>query len=109
MAYTLQQVVDVARHPLNDDDKTRAPDATCLVYARAALHLLLNKRPDLYYGQFTSLPDISALALTSNFPVDDMLAPAVADYITARVESGNDEAVLTERATMFFGLFKAGL
>ena len=109
MAYTIQTIVDMARKPLNDDDKVRASDATCLGYAIAALHLGINKRPDLFFGQFSALPDISALALTSNFPVDDMIAPAIADYITARVESGNDEAVLTERATMFFNLFKGGL
>ena len=109
MAYTLQQIVDIGRKPLNDDDKDRVTDATGLVYAQSGLQLLLNKRPDLYYGQFTSLPDISAMTLSSNFPLDDMIAPALADYITARAESGNDEAVLTERASMFFNLFKGGL
>lgn len=99
----------MARHPLNDDAKVRAPDATCLVYVKAALHLLLNKRPDLFFGQFTALPDIPALVVGSNFPVDDTYATAVADYIVARVESGNDEAVLAERAAMFFNLFKGGL
>lgn len=109
MAYTIQTIVDIARKALNDDDKSRTSDATGLVYAKAGLHLLLNKRPDLFFGQYLVLPDISALTLSSTFPLDDMIAPPLADYITARAESGNDEAVLTERATMFFGLFKAGL
>lgn len=106
MAYTMQQVIDIGRVPLNDAAKTRVSDATMLIYGRQAIHLLLSKRPDLFFGQFLALPNISALALGSNFPVDDIIAPAVADYMTARAESANDQSIVEERAAMFYQLFK---
>ena len=106
MSYTIQQVVDIGRVPLNDAAKTRVTDATMLIYGKQAIHLLLSKRPDLFFGRFLALPDISALVLASAFPVDDIIAPAVADYMTARAESANDESIVEERASMFFQLFK---
>ena len=87
-------------------DKLRVSDTTMLVYARQALLLLLSKRPDLFFGKFSALPDLSALGLTDSVPVNDMLSTAIADYITARSETGNDESVVEQRAVMFFGLFK---
>ena len=104
----MQQVVDMGRIPLNDDDGQRVSDQTMLTYARNAIHLLLARRSDLFFGMFTAMPSISTLALTDAFPLDDMVAPAVADYCTARAESGNDESVIEQRATMFFSLFKEG-
>lgn len=104
MAYTMQQVVDKGRIPLNDADKARYSDLQLLGFAIDALLLLLNTRPDLFFGQFTSLPTITAL--TNGFPLPDTLAPAVADYVTARAESMNDESVLEQRAAAFFALFK---
>ena len=106
MAYTMQTVINIARVPLNDAAKTRVTDATMLIYGRTAIQLLLSKRPDLFFGRFLALPDISALALGDAFPVDDIIAPAVADYMTARAESGNDESIVEERAAMFYQLFK---
>jgi len=102
----MQQVVDSGRYPLNDADKVRYTDTDLLVFARAALHLLLSKRPDLFFGRFTALPSISTLALGDSFPLDDSMEPAVADYITARAESVNDESVVDQRAALFFGLFR---
>jgi len=106
MSYTLQAVVDMGRIPLNDDDKARMTDAMGLTFAKQGLQMVLSKRPDLFFGQYLALPDISALALGSSFPVDDIIAPAVADYITARAESRNDESIIEQRATMFYQLFK---
>ena len=106
MAYTMQQVVDGGREPLNDSDKVRYSDTTLLKFARNALHLLLSKRPDLFYGQFTALPAIATLALADPFPLDDGIAPAVSDYVTARAECSNDESVVEQRASLFFQLFR---
>ncbi|OGT02160.1 MAG: hypothetical protein A2143_00760 [Gallionellales bacterium RBG_16_57_15] len=107
MSYIVQNVLDKARIPLNDADKARASDTTLLSFFNDAVLLLRNKRPDIFMGQFLSLPE--NLAVGEVFPLPSEFVPPVADYITARVESGNDEAVLTERATMFFNLFKGGL
>ncbi len=96
----------MGRIPLNDADKQRMPDSQGLTFARNALHLLRSKRPDLFFGMFLNMPDISALALGDPFPIDDSIAPAVADYVTARAESGNDESVIEQRASMFFELFR---
>lgn len=106
MSYTMQQVVDKGRGPINDKDKVRHDDPTLLGFARDAIHMLLVRRPDLFFGRFLALPSISSLALTDAFPVDDTLAAAVADYITARSETGNDESVIEQRASLFFDLFK---
>ena len=106
MAYTMQQIVDKGRIPLNDAGKDRITDADLLSYCIDALHILEGRRPDLFFGQYLNMPDLSALVLGSTFPIDNKLAPAVADYITARAETGNDESVVEARATLFFDLFK---
>lgn len=107
-SYTMQQVVDMGRIPLNDDNKSRITDAVALTFARNAILMLLQRRPDLFYGRFLALPTIATLALTDTFPVDDTIAPAVADFITARSETRNDEAIVEQRAALFFSLFKEG-
>ena len=104
--YTMQQIADKARIPLNDAAKVRKTDPQLLSYAVDALYLVLQKRPDLFIGQFTGLPDFSALILASPFPLDNAYASAVADYVTARCETENDEAVVEQRANLFFNLFK---
>lgn len=104
MAFTMQQVVDRAREPLNDDDKTRYSDTLLLGYANDAVLILRNKRPDFFFGQFSALPGSKVLG--DNLPLPDEVFPAIADYVTARAETKNDESVLEQRAAMFFGLFK---
>ena len=104
MAYTMQQVADKSRIPLNDADKARYSDTDLLWYANDAVLILRNKRPDLFFGQFLNLP--GAKALVDALPLDDILFPAVCDYVTARAETRNDESVLEQRASMLFALFK---
>ena len=103
----MQQVVDKGRIPLNDVDKDRHSDTHLLSFANDALLVLQSNRPDLFFGMFSSLP--SAKVLTDAFPLPDTLVPAVADYVTARAESMNDESVLEQRASAFFALFKGQL
>jgi len=109
MSYTMQKVVDKARIPINDVDKVRKTDADMLSYAIDALYMLQQRRPDLMFGLYLTLPDFTALALTSPFPLDNAYATAVADYVTARTETENDESVVEQRANLFFGLFKGQL
>lgn len=105
MAFTMQQVVDRARIPLNDADKVRYSDADLLGYANDAVKVLRRDRPDLFFGQFEALPGDKVLG--DNLPVDDEYFPAVCDYVTARAETKDDEAALQTRATLFFNLFGA--
>lgn len=107
----MQNVVDRARIPLNDD-KTAGSDATCrwsdvklLGYANDAVLVLRMKRPDIFIGQYEALPGPNII--TDNIPVPDEYFVALADYATARAETPDDEAAVMGRAQLFFGLFAA--
>lgn len=103
MAYTLQQVVDKARLPLNDSAKARYPDTELLGYANDAVLIIRDRRPDLFLGRWLALP--GSLALTDAFPVRDELVPPTADYITARAEVKDDEFTEDSRAMTLMSLF----
>lgn len=107
MAYTMQRVIDDARVPLNDPSATRYPDTDLLKIANAAVLILRRRRPDLFFGRFTSLP--GELTTGQNLPVDDEYFPAVVDYVVARAETRDDEEALKTRAAMFFQLFEGAL
>lgn len=107
MAYTMQQVVDRARVPLNDDDKARYTDADLLAEANASINLLKLKRPDLFFGQFLALPGDKEL--TDSFPLDDTMFAPVAAYVTGMAETKNDDSVLEQRAELFLNIFKSWL
>lgn len=109
MAFTFQQAVDRARVPLNDSDKDRYSDQELLAYAVDALLMLYRYRPDLFIGSFGALPSITSLALSSAFPVEDQYLPIVADYVTGRAESKDDESVDNSRASQFLALFNTGI
>ena len=104
MAYTMQNVVDKALKPLNDASKTRWTDDDLLAYANDAVRVLRRERPDLFFGQYTSLPGDKTLA--QDLPVDDEYMTVVADYVTARAETIDDEEALAARAALFFQLFQ---
>lgn len=108
MAFTVQQVIDRARVPLNDAAKTRYSDAEMAVYANDAYYLLRRYRSDIFLGQWSNLP--SALALTDAFPsVNIMYLPSIADYVTARAEFKDDEAVIAQRAQAMLAMAIAGV
>lgn len=109
MSYTMQEIVDKGRFPLNDADKARFTDADLLSFANDAILLLRNKRPDLFFGRFLTLSATEKLTLSALFPLNSELVPAMADYVTARGETRNDESVLTERAAMFMKLLAGQL
>lgn len=104
MSFTMQQVVDKARIPLNDADKTTHSDADLLGYANDGILLLRNKRPDVFFGSYLTLSTLEQLALSATFPLPSEYIPAITDYIVAMASSLNDESVITERASMFFKL-----
>jgi len=109
MAYTMQQLVDRARIPLNDADKDRYTDADLLGYAVDGLLIAVYKRPDLLIGNWTASSTYTALVLGDSFPLPDRYMPVLADYVTARAELVDDEHVDSQRATTLMSLFETKL
>ena len=107
MAYTMQNVVDHARIPLNDAAKDRYTDVNLLGYANDGILILRKRRPDLFLGSWSSLP--SNLSLTDSFPVDDEYFPMLADYVTGRAELIDDENVDSSRASTLINAFITGI
>jgi hypothetical protein len=107
MARTFQNALDRARIPLNDADKVRYPDVQLLSYANDAILILRQKRPDLFFGSWTMAP--TEYILSDNLPVDDRYFPAVADYVTARAETRDDEDAMQARSAAFMSLFGSNL
>ncbi len=108
MAYTMQNIVDVARLPLNDADKTRYPDATLLAHANQAVLEAFNRRPDLFFDNYDGIPDLN-LTLNSPFPMPLQYAQVVSDYVTARAESVEDEYANPQRAAAFMQMMAGAL
>lgn len=106
MAFTMQDLCDRARGPLQDAKKTRYLDVDLLGAGNAAIQTLLDKRPDLFITQFNNLP--GTLALGATFPLDDRYFQPVADYVTARARSRSAEEVVKSQAQAFFQLFDYG-
>ncbi len=111
MATTLQTVMDLARLPLNDAKDAGGSDATCRIkdatLLQWTLHGLLHafrNRGDLFVGSYTNPPSL-AWAANQTFPLPDEFVEPIADYVTARVESADDEFVSSQRAAGFYALF----
>lgn len=108
--YKMQDVMDRARIPLNDAKDLAGSDANCrnseaklLGFANDAVVLLRQKRPDLFFGQFTALPGPKVAA--DFVPIADEYFTALVDYVVARAETQDDESVNEGRAIAFFKLF----
>ena len=105
--YTMQNVLDAARIPLNDSAKVRYPDAELLGYANDAILRIRNLRPDLFVGGWLALP-INNLA-TDMFPIRDEFKPIVQDYVTGRAEAKEDEFTDDNRSGQFLVEFEKAL
>lgn len=104
MAFTYQDVVDLARIPLNDSGKARYSDEQLLMYAN---HGMLNAgkyRPDLFIGQFGNMPNGEAL-LTDAFQLGPEYAQVIADYVVTRAEMVDDEHADSGKAEVFGKLY----
>ena len=104
MAFTYQSVVDLARIPLNDADKMRVSDTELLAFANHGMLQLTQRRPDAFVGQFNNLPT-GENALTDSFPLTGVYVQTVADYVTFRAETIDDEKMNEPRAMAFAQLF----
>lgn len=103
---TMQDVVNLARSPLNDDGdgvdaNRRYPDAILLRYAVSGLMDLLLHRSDLFIGQFLAPPSFASYTLATAFPIDESYMQALADWCTYRAEMMDDENVDGGRAMSF--------
>ena len=112
MANTLQTVVNLARIPLNDSDPTdgnrRWPDATLLIHVNHGLLAMYRKRPDFWFDDWDNVPT-GSLALTTPLPIPDEWIQPLADWVTARASTNDDEVVPQGRAAQFMAIFEAGV
>ena len=67
MGFSMQDVIDRGRDPLNDRLKKRWDDPSLLRYAVDGLLTVRQIRPDLFIGQFDL--DLTALGLDDDFPL----------------------------------------
>jgi hypothetical protein len=104
MLLSYRSIVELARIPLNDEDKARYSDTVLLSFANQGVLQILRRRPDLFIGEFKNLPD-GERALDDIFPLSPIYLQTVADYVTARAEMSDDEHVNSGRAVLFMQLF----
>lgn len=97
---TAQEVLDLARVPLNDADKDRYTDEAMLRFLNAGLRLLKRSRADLFIGSLAT--GAAALVLGDALPTPEHVDQAMADYVTARAMTIDTED--TERVGAFFAL-----
>jgi hypothetical protein len=99
---TAQDIIDQARKPLVDTAKTRFSDTDALAYLNFGLMFLRGKRPDLFLGTLSGT--MTALTLFGTIPIEQQYHQALADYVTARAETHDDEAAMNARAATFFDM-----
>ena len=103
MAFDYQYLVNLARVPLNDEDKARYPDSMLLRSANHAIMTLAEHRPDLFIGQYGNLPDGEAV-LTDLVPVPAGYVSTVANYVTGQTQMIDDEHANSGSAAAFMQL-----
>jgi len=100
----MQEVVDLARASLNDNDKTRFSDTDCLKFSNVAISTVYKVRPDLRFGSYAT--SFTPLAIGDTFPLPYQFEAAVADYIGFRCELRDDEATSSNKAAIYGQLFE---
>lgn len=105
---TIQACIDIARIDLNDDDKERYKDAEhMLPHAREAIAVMLNMRPDLFFGNYDLDP--YALTLASDVPFDVQYVPALTEYLVMRAQRKDDDYVNSGAVTLAAQFFERRL
>jgi len=104
---TIQDIVNLARLDLNDTSTStslyRYPDSDLVQFVNDGLALAYVLRPDLKFGNYTQV--YADLALTDSFPLPSEYRPAIASYVVARNQSGDDSFVLNQRAEMEMAMY----
>lgn len=100
---TAQNILDLARDPLNDSEKTRWPDPALLPHLNQGLEQIRRARPDLFsvWTEFN-------LVASDTVPLSAAYHQNLADYIAARAFARDDEEAIA-KATAFFTLGGTGL
>lgn len=99
---TAQQIIDLARLPLEDADKDRYSDAMLLSYLNYGLQQLKRVRADMFIGSLKT--GHTALTLSSTVPTPEEADQALADYVTARAGMTDNTEEDANRAGAFFKL-----
>lgn len=100
---TMQDVVNLARIDLNDEDKVRYLDAVLLKFLSNFIQESIKLRPDLFISSIFRLPSYN-LTITDIFPLPDRYIRSCADYVIARAKLiGTEEGSMTE-ASAYLGL-----
>lgn len=100
-------IVARARLPLNDSEKVRYSDVDLMAHLRAAVSMAYALRPDLRFGSYLTTP--TTLELGTAFPLPVQHEQVIADYITFRAETVDDEHVNANREAKFLALFQKGI
>ena len=104
---TMQDVIDRGRIPLNDADKDRYSDPDLLAFANAGLERAYAIRPDLRFGSYAVAT--ADLVAGATFPLPRKYLQTLADYVTFRAETKDDEHVVSQRAALFEQSFEKEL
>lgn len=97
-----QEVIDLARKPLNDDSKVRYTDETLLAYLNQGVQQLRKQRPDLFMGFLNGY--IADISVNDTIPVAPTQRQKLADYVTGRAETVNADIGEASRAAAFLQL-----
>lgn len=115
MARTVQDVITQARVLLQD---VRTDIGATYRYSDAELVIALNEaisearriRPDLFIGRLRDgLALLSAAALGTALPIDDMMFAPVVNYVVGRAELRDDQYTADGRAVALLQLFQGAL
>lgn len=77
-------LLDRARLPLNDADKTRWPDTELLTYLNEAIGIVRKSRPDLFFATLLEEPVVALN--TDDVPVPYTHRQVLVDYVSARAQ-----------------------
>lgn len=109
MSRTFQNVADRARTTLNDAAKAWWPDADLFGFTSDAVLILRSRRPDLFIGQWASLPEATASIIgTATLPVPDEYFVPITNYVLAMAHGKDAEEAAITLVPMFMGMFRAG-
>lgn len=97
MARTVAEAVTSARGTLQDRDAVRVSTPDLEGFALDALNMIRNDRPDLFLGSWGAIAPVTG---TAALPLDDQFFRPVVDYMIARAETQDDEAVNSARAEL---------
>ena len=100
---TMQNIIDLSRLDLNDNGKVRYFDVDMLGYANDGIARAYELRPDLRFGSYgTAYVDLTT---ASTFPLPIEYRPKIANYITFRCQTVDDEFVSSGLAQQSYTLF----